>query len=234
MVARMDGRFVATRLFALTAATLCATMATSAMANAGGIVQKLSQAQATAPLFDAMRGPRPVIRPVVTRQLVWEGRDVDGDGAADFINPTGQAPRTFDAYGSGAFGASRDGGHRHHEGVDYTAEAGQTIKAPISGYVTKIGVAYASDPGLKFVEITNPALGYEARVFYIDPDVKEGQVVALGAPIGKARTLQTRYPGGMTDHVHLELARTKAQAKERFDASDVIVARYKAVETTAD
>jgi hypothetical protein len=237
MVARMDGRFVATRLFALTAATLCATMATSAVASAGGsggIVQKLSQAQVTAPLFDAMRGPRPVIRPVVARQLVWQGRDVDGDGAADFVNPTGQAPRTFDAYGSGAFGASRDGGHRHHEGVDYAAQAGQTVKAPISGYVTKIGMAYASDPDLKFVEITNPALGYEARVFYIDPEVKEGQVVALGAAIGKAHTLQDRYPGGMTDHVHLELAKTRAQAKQRFDASDMIVARYEAIETTAD
>ena len=100
--------------------------------------------------------------------------------------------------------------------------------------MTKIGVAYSDDPDLKFVEITNPALGYEARVFYIDADVREGQVVALGAPIGKARTLQDRYPGGMTDHVHLELAKTKAQAKERFDASHMIVARYEAIETAAD
>ena len=154
--------------------------------------------------------------------------------AVDFVNPTGHAPRTFDTDGSGTFGASRDGSHRHHEGFDYAAQAGQTIKAPISCYVTKIGVAYSDDPDLKFVEITNPALGYEARVFYIDADVREGQVVALGAPIGKARTLQDRYPGGMTDHVHLELAKTKAQAKERFDASHMIVARYEAIETAAD
>ena len=45
---------------------------------------------------------------------------------------------------------------------------------------------------------------------------------------------RSRYPGGMTDHVHLELAKTRAQAKQRFDASDMIVARYEAIETTAD
>jgi hypothetical protein len=40
----------------------------------------------------------------------------------------------------------------------------------MSGYVTKIGYAYAGDTGLKFVEITNPALGYVARAFYVTPD----------------------------------------------------------------
>jgi murein DD-endopeptidase MepM/ murein hydrolase activator NlpD len=162
--------------------------------------------------------------PQATR-LVWDGLDVDGDGQSDFANPTGQAPREHDAYGFGTFGASRDGGSRRHEGVDFTAEAGQTVVAPMSGYVTKIGYAYAGDNDLKFVEITNPALHYAVRVFYVNPAVEEGQTVAVGRPIGAAHSLQRKYPGGMTDHVHLEIL----DKGRRIDANRVIVAREERV-----
>ena len=101
----------------------------------------------------------------------------------------------------------------------------------MSGYVTKIGYAYAGDNDLQYVEITNPALGYEARVFYIDASVEVGDAVALGSPIGKAHSLQHKYPGGMTDHVHLEMAETG----QRLDATRLIVARLVTVtETAAD
>ena len=155
-------------------------------------------------------------------QLVWDGADIDGDGRADFANPTGREPRLHDAYGHGEFGARRDGGSRRHEGVDYTAKAGQDVDAPISGYVTKIGYAYAGDPNLKFVEITNPALNYAARVFYVNPKVQVGDTVAIGEPIATARSLQRKYPGGMTDHVHLEVLKRG----QRIDADRVITARY--------
>jgi murein DD-endopeptidase MepM/ murein hydrolase activator NlpD len=160
--------------------------------------------------------------PVEPQQLVWQGDDVDGDGEADFANPPGGAPRDHDAYGSGAYGARRDGGSRRHEGVDFTAEAGQSVAAPISGYVTKIGYAYAGDQDLRFVEITNPALGYAARVFYVEPSVEVGEAVAVGRPIGEVRSLQDKYPGGMTDHVHLEVM----QKGRRIDANQVLTARW--------
>ena len=162
----------------------------------------------------AVADPRPVT-------LRWEGRDVDGDGAGDFFNPTGGQVRTQDHYGYGRYGAPRDGGTRDHKGVDYIARAGQPVRAPISGYVTKIGLAYAGDTELKFVEIRNPALRYEARVFYVDPGVVEGQSVHLGDVIGTMHTLQHKYPEGMTDHVHLELAGPDGA---KFDATRVIVA----------
>jgi len=152
---------------------------------------------------------------------VWRGLDIDGDGAPDFVNPTGAAPRDHDNFGSGAYGARRDGGSRSHEGVDYIAVADQAVRAPISGYVTKIGYAYGGDDSLKFVEITNPALGYVARTFYIDPMVTVGEVVRLGAQIGKAESLQSHYPG-ITDHVHLEIMNA---GQERIDAGRVITAR---------
>lgn len=155
--------------------------------------------------------------------LTWQGADVDGDGAPDFANPTGKAPRVHDAYGYGAFGASRDGGSRKHEGVDYMADPGQTVAAPISGYVTKIGAAYAGDSQLQFVEITNDAIGYTARAFYVDPSVEVGDVVRLGQQIGKAHSLQRKYPGGMTNHVHLEVFEAD---QERLDATALLSRKY--------
>lgn len=154
-------------------------------------------------------------------ETVWQGRDVDGDGAADFANPTGQAPRAHDDFGSGAFGASRDGGRRQHAGVDYVADAGQTVVAPISGYISRIGYTYGDTDRYRYVEITNPALGYEARVFYIDADVDVGQAVRVGAPIGRAASLQGRY-AGITDHVHLEI---DAPGQGRIDAGRMIAQR---------
>jgi peptidoglycan LD-endopeptidase LytH len=175
-----------------------------------------------APMIAAVKA-RLAPEPAPQKVLVWSGADIDGDGAADFVNPTGQAARTEDAYGYGAFGASRDGGAREHEGVDWIAEAGQDVVAPISGYVTKIGQAYAGDPDLKFVEITNPALNYVARVFYVNPSVAVGDTLRLGQSIGQAHSLQAKYPGGMTDHVHMEL---QGPDRARFDSSTVLTARY--------
>ncbi|MEH0197032.1 M23 family metallopeptidase [Caulobacter sp. CCNWLY153] len=163
----------------------------------------------------ANRSARPAVQTLLNRldeappqpvrmETVWKGADVDGDGAPDFANPTGAAPREHDDFGNGAFGARRDGGSRRHEGVDYVAVAGQAAKAPMSGYVTKIGYAYADAPDLRFVEITNPALGYVARAFYVDPDVEVGQTIRLGQVIGTVASLQKHYPG-ITDHVHLEV-----------------------------
>lgn len=206
----------------LGAAILAATLL-HAGAHATGWTSA-SLGEAAAPMVEAVNArlaPRPA--PVKT-MLVWQGADIDGDGEADFANPTGAAPRAHDAYGEGRFGASRDGGVRDHEGVDYAATPGQEVTAPISGFVTKIGQAYAGHPDLRFVEITNPALRHVARVFYVDPTVEVGQVVRLGDPVGHARSLQAAYPGGMTDHVHLEIM---GADQRRFDATRVITAHYK-------
>jgi hypothetical protein len=158
----------------------------------------------------------------VRERMVWQGADLDGDGQADIADPTGQAPRGDDVYGEGRFHARRDGGERRHEGVDYVATAGQAVEAPISGYVTRIGFAYPDDQTLRYLEIENPALHLTARVFYVDPDVAVGDTVAVGRPIGHAHTLQRRYPGGITDHVHLELVDRKGH---KLDAETLITAR---------
>lgn len=201
----------------LTAAAL--VVATAAAASPSR--EQLERAGLLTPVEEAVAElPEPEPAPM---ELVWEGADIDGDGRADFANPTGLAPRTHDAYGEGRFGARRDGGSRRHEGVDYMARAGQVVEAPISGYVTKIGYAYPGDTRLRYVEITNPALRYAARVFYVNPKVREGDAVAVGDAIGAARSLQRKYPGGMTDHVHLEIIDRRGV---RIDATRMVTAQY--------
>ena len=158
---------------------------------------------------------------VPAETLVWRGVDIDGDGQGDFVNPTGKDLRGCDGFGCGSFGADRDAGGRLHEGVDFDASAGQAVDAPISGFVSKIGAAYPGDPRYHYVEITNPALHYEARVFYVDPAVREGQAVHLGQRIGRAHSLQPRYPG-ITNHVHLEIERTGGR---KLDATRFIAER---------
>jgi len=211
-----------------TAAGRHALLRTGAVAFALSALAAAALAQVATPTVQMQTHSAPILEPqyVVETRTVWEGRDVDGDGASDFVNPTGEAPRAHDTYGEGQFGASRDGGSRDHEGVDYRGAAGSVAIAPISGMVTGIGQAYGDTPNLKYVEITNAALGFEARVFYVNPDVAIGDPIKIGAPLGKIADLSRRYPGGMTNHVHLEL---KDPSGRRIDATRVITARRETV-----
>jgi murein DD-endopeptidase MepM/ murein hydrolase activator NlpD len=208
------------RLTQAAAVTAAAAAMTGLLADASAQGREHAKAEAAEVATAVAPVMTPAAKPVILR---WDGKDVDGDGAADFVNPTGNDIRTEDAFGYGHFGASRDGGTREHKGVDFIAEAGQSVKAPISGYITKIGTAYASSPEFKFVEITNPALRYEARVFYVDASVSVGDTVHLGDKIGTVRSLQDKYGAGMTNHVHLELA---GRGGAKFDATEVLTARY--------
>lgn len=216
---RHDGRWMGCFLAMVVGAGAATVIDAAAQVRTGeGLAATVA---AAVPAVQMIGNPRPVT-------LVWEGQDIDGDGAEDFVNPTGGNMRGFDAYGYGHFGASRDGGTRDHKGVDYRAEAGQAVKAPISGYVTKIGTAYSSAPEYKYVEIRNPALRYEARVFYVDPAVSVGDSVHLGDVIGTVRSLKLKYGDAMTDHVHLELT---GPSGVKFDATEVLHAHVEVADS---
>ena len=210
-------------------AVLIAALGAAAMSL--GIAQAAVHAQDKGPAV--LTAGRAAVEPIRLQPTLttWQGVDLDGDGKADVADPTGREPRDVDAYGEGRFHASRDGGARLHEGVDYVARAGQVVDAPISGYVTKIGYAYPGDEVLRFVEIENPALHLQARVFYVDPDVAVGDTVAVGRPIGHAHTLQQKYPGGIVDHIHLEIADRRGR---KLDAETLIVARTETDRMAAD
>ena len=174
-----------------------------------------------------LRAPETQVPP--PEQLVWTGVDVDGDGQPDFANPTGKDLRGCDEFGCGAFGSERDAGGRRHEGVDFDAAAGQAIDAPISGFVSKIGLAYPGDQRFHYIQITNPALHYEARVFYVDPAVHEGEAIHVGQAIGRDHSLQARYRG-ITNHVHLEIERIGGR---KLDPTRFIAERMEPVQLQA-
>jgi murein DD-endopeptidase MepM/ murein hydrolase activator NlpD len=204
------------KISAVAIAALCAAATSLSIAEAAARVQGALAVFTSAPAA----APAPI--QVQASFPTWQGVDLDGDGQSDVADPTGREPRDVDAYGEGRFHATRDGGARLHEGVDYVAKAGQVVDAPISGYVTKIGYAYPGDHVLRFVEIENPALHLQARVFYVDPDVTAGQAVAVGQPIGHAHSLQKKYPGGIIDHIHLEIADGRGR---KLDTATLILAR---------
>jgi len=118
-------------------------------------------------------------------------------------------PRVSDSYGAGHFGAPR--GERTHNGIDYAAEPGAAILAPVSGIVTKLGYPYADDLAFRYVEVLD-AHGMQHRVFYIKPTVRKGdEVKAKITVIGYAQDLTKRYPKdddhpeGIINHVHYEI-----------------------------
>src|SRR5689334_11162739 len=77
--------------------TVLAAVAASASAAAPLAPQQVQSVAAAVAQIAAPPAPAPQLK------LVWEGRDIDGDGRADFANPTGQAPRGHDVYGEGEF-----------------------------------------------------------------------------------------------------------------------------------
>lgn len=100
-------------------------------------------------------------------------------------NPTGGEARGCDEEGCGNFGAARRGG-RLHEGVDIVATAGSDVVAPISGTVRIIHAVYVNDdPDFDGVAITADD-GTVYKVLYVEPSVREGDVVAEGDIIGTA------------------------------------------------
>ena len=201
------------RLVALTAAVA----ATAAFAKAPDAMVDLPRFTTPAPVSYATAVPAKAQSYKIAHEQI--SPDINGDGQADFVNPTGKSARGEDAYGSGHFGASRGG--RGHEGVDYVAEAGQQVLAPIAGFVTRVGYAYRDSFDYRYVEITNRMTGYTARVMYVGPEVQVGQTLALGQVIGRAQSLERRYPNGITNHIHLEIARLDGR---QLDAARLIPA----------
>jgi murein DD-endopeptidase MepM/ murein hydrolase activator NlpD len=118
----------------------------------------------------------------------------------------GAAPlRGTDKYGSGAFGAPREG--REHNGLDIAFVPGTGIFSLRLGRVTKIGFPHSIEDTkkghLRYVQVTDTN-GYDARYFYLNPCVKVGEVAESWRVIGTTQNLQGIYPG-IVDHIHFEV-----------------------------
>lgn len=112
-----------------------------------------------------------------------------------------QRQRGNDIHGSGAFGASRDGGTRIHNGVDIVAQVGQAVKSPVDGKVIRYPDVY-SDNAFTGLAIDTDA--YLHKILYVAPSVSVGSYVKKGQTIGYAQNIAGRYPG-ITPHVHWEV-----------------------------
>lgn len=107
--------------------------------------------------------------------------------------------RGVDPMGSGAFGASRDGGNRLHKGLDIVSEPGQTVFAPIGGVLHK----FSTEKGLIGVQI-RAGNGDVAKVIYLRPFLQSGSIVSKGQEIGEAVDIRPFYGDPITNHVHFE------------------------------
>ena len=125
--------------------------------------------------------------------------------------------RDNDKFGSGLYGASRDGGKRTHKGIDYACYPNSMVLSVTSGVVTKLGYPYKDDPTYRYVEVTDHDLR-RFRYFYVKPTVSMNQMVIKGGILGKSQELNRRY-NGITEHVHLEV---KDQHNEFLDPGEYI------------
>ena len=116
--------------------------------------------------------------------------------------------RDTDAYGSGTFLASRDGGIRSHRGRDYITVPGDPILSPIDGVITRIPRAYP-DADLTGIEIETDRI--RVKMLYLRPTVAIGTRVRRGQMVGTAQDVSGYWMGKapraspMVSHVHLEI-----------------------------
>lgn len=130
--------------------------------------------------------------------------------------------RDTDSYGSGVFGASRDGGARKHLGRDLIAQPGDLVVAPFPCVLKRIGLAY---PGLRLPDDTILTLhllelegaadfsGWRSRILYAGTALAIGTPFDEGQQIGAAENVAAYYtaknPGEskpITGHVHWEVS----------------------------
>lgn len=119
-------------------------------------------------------------------------------------------PRGQDDFGSGEFGASRDGGTRSHVGVDFAAPVDGLLRSKTDGKVTKHGTVYENDASFKYVEVTSDD-GARHRYYYVKPDIRVGQKVSQGDFLGKVQNIAGKYSTKdkkMKNHVHYEIKDT--------------------------
>lgn len=130
------------------------------------------------------------------------------------VAPLPHGVRQQDDYGSGVYGASRDGGARWHLGVDFiVACADEYVFSPLRSELVRVGYAYKDDLQWRLLVLRSSEDPlYSVRLLYVDPkDTIPGEAYEVGDVIGRAQDLRERYPADeshvkpITPHVHLEL-----------------------------
>ncbi|WP_417367254.1 hypothetical protein [Flavobacterium beibuense] len=115
-----------------------------------------------------------------------------------------QKSRVRDAYGSGQYGSSRDGGVRTHKGIDIIVKPGEKIFSPIKGNIIRQAMPYGDDPSYKGIVLRGVEQweGYELKIFYVE-GLFSGTATEM-QEIGNAQDLTIKYPR-ITNHIHVEV-----------------------------
>jgi len=132
----------------------------------------------------------------------------------EFLSPfdfQGDIPIRNDVFGSGEFGAPRNGG-RAHAGLDILAQMGSPVKATRSGRV----INAESKPGLgKYVEIRHPGGFISIYAHLSEINVKNHQRIRQGEIIGKVgKSGNARYKK-IKPHLHFEIRKDNKPVNPR-------------------
>jgi len=121
--------------------------------------------------------------------------------------PCNRGIRGTDKYGSGAFGASRNGGTRWHLGVDTLCEPGDPVLMPADGVIVMHGIAYPDDPRFRTIRIqSSDETDVQLRILYVLPEAGLGTSWKRGERIATAQNIALKYDGILA-HVHFEVRR---------------------------
>jgi murein DD-endopeptidase MepM/ murein hydrolase activator NlpD len=129
-----------------------------------------------------------------------------------------------DKGGSGIWEASRIRGGKSvegaHKGIDISVPFGEQVSSPYDGIVTKINTFYTGDSETKYVQVTTG--DHVMRFAYVDPSVKEGDIIRAGDILGTMRKPE-RWSNDITGHVHVEAVKgNEWKRKDRIDPSELL------------
>lgn len=116
--------------------------------------------------------------------------------------------RGSDGFGSGAFGASRSGGTRKHNGIDLLFPAGSEILAPFTLQIKRFGKPYADKPQFNLVEFVGFGVFsiFTVKAMYINASMHNvGDIVEKGSLLGFCENIKSAYGDSMGNHLHVEI-----------------------------
>lgn len=108
----------------------------------------------------------------------------------------------IDALGDGHYGASRSG--HTHKGIDLESFAGQLVRSPVAGVVTRMFYVYTDSTRWTGVEVKTPS-GVRVKLMYVAPTAALESAVQIGDALGVAQPIHERYGSAMHDHIHVEV-----------------------------
>ena len=123
--------------------------------------------------------------------------------------------RQIDDFGSGGFGAPRDGGVRSHNGLDFRGSPGSEIQFPFDATISPdTGLAYEdSITPFRSIHLLGVGAfdGLKAKLLYVEPLVADGMTGKAGALLGTLQNIAGYYQcphaprKRMQNHTHFEL-----------------------------